>query len=127
MGVFECFQRWRATDKLDQLWRVEYDIIEEGYRLFIELRGINAGHQVVQVPADPFEPKICENGKGRACRGRLPLHCRVKVISRGLEFKRKSFDAGQRGEGTDHCLRRKVSGMTNIQRIRCTKVSSGQK
>ena len=30
MGFFKCFQRWCAIDKLDELWGVKYDLVEEG-------------------------------------------------------------------------------------------------
>jgi hypothetical protein len=32
-----------------------------------ESRGIDASHVVVQVLAEPLEPKLCENGEDRAC------------------------------------------------------------
>ena len=56
------------TDELDQLCYVEY--IEKGYIQLIELRGIDAGHEVLQIFADPSVIKRCENGEDRACRGR---------------------------------------------------------
>ena len=61
-GSFGCFQHRRAGDESDQLRYVEHDIIEEGYIQFVESRGIDAGHEIVQVFAVPFEVEICENG-----------------------------------------------------------------
>ena len=54
-GFFECSRRRCATDELDELWRVEHGIIREGYVQGVELRGIDAGHEVLQVFADAFE------------------------------------------------------------------------
>jgi hypothetical protein len=71
------------------LWGVEYEIIEKGYNQAVELRGIDAGHEVVQIFADPLEIKICENREDRACRRRGASACRVRTRSRGFEFKRK--------------------------------------
>jgi hypothetical protein len=46
-----------VTDESDQLWCVEYDIVEKGYRQVVKLRGIDAGHEVVQIFAGPLEQK----------------------------------------------------------------------
>jgi hypothetical protein len=86
------------------MWCVEYDIIEEGHRQVVKSRGIDAGPKVLQIFGDPLEPKISENGKDRACRGRRASACPVRERSRGVELKRKLFKAGQRGEGGDHLL-----------------------
>ena len=51
------------TDESGQLWCVEYDIIEKVYSQVVELRRIDAGHEVVQIFADPLELKICETGE----------------------------------------------------------------
>jgi hypothetical protein len=51
---------------LDELWCVKYDSIEEGYIQLAELRGIDAGHDDLQVFGDPFEPKTYESGEDRA-------------------------------------------------------------
>jgi hypothetical protein len=56
-GLFECFQPWCTSDELDELWCVEYDVIEKGYIQVVESRGIDASHEVVQVFADPLEPQ----------------------------------------------------------------------
>jgi hypothetical protein len=69
MGLFECLQRRCATDELDELWRVEYDLIEEGYFQFAKSRGIDASHEILQVFAGPFEPKFCEYGEDERVGG----------------------------------------------------------
>ena len=63
MGFFEGYQRWCAIDKLHELWHVEYDIIEEYYIQVVELRGIDAGHEVLQIFADSLETKQYESGE----------------------------------------------------------------
>jgi hypothetical protein len=70
MAYFGCSQPWCAADELAELWCIEYDVIEEGYFKVAESRGIDVGHEVVQVFAVPFEVKGCKNGEDRACRGR---------------------------------------------------------
>ena len=104
MGFSEFSRHWSATDELHELWCVKYDIIEEGYVQNGELRGIDAGHKVLQILADPLKRKLCESGEDRASRGRRTPGCLVRAGSRGLEFKRKMLEAGQRGEGSDRCL-----------------------
>jgi hypothetical protein len=46
------------NDELGESWCIEYDLIEEGYRLGSEFRGIDVGQEVVQVFGDPFEYRI---------------------------------------------------------------------
>src|SRR6266403_1186140 len=40
----EC---WCTTDELGESWAVKIDLIEEGYLEGTELRGIDAGHEVL--------------------------------------------------------------------------------
>ena len=68
-GTFEIFQPWYARDELGELDCVECDSIEKDYLQHAELRGIDVGHEIVQVFADPFEQQLCENGKDRARGG----------------------------------------------------------
>ena len=102
MGFVRCSQHWCVTDESDQLWCVEYDIIEKGYIQMVELRGIDAGHEFVQVSADPLEQKTGENGEDRACLWRGTPACPVRERSRGLKSKGEIFESGQGGEGSDH-------------------------
>ena len=89
MGFFKS-QHWCVTDKTDDLWSVKYDLIKEGYLQFVELRGIDAGHEVVQVLADPLERQRGENGEDRACQQRRPSDFPAKVGSRrGSEIEMK--------------------------------------
>ena len=56
MGFIE-FQLWCSTDKLlDEVWCVECDLVEEGYGQMEETGGVDAGHEIFQIFADPFEP-----------------------------------------------------------------------
>ena len=85
MGFFECFRLWCAIHKFDELWRVECDSIENDYLQAVELRGIDAGHEVLHVIAIPFEHKICENREDSACQGTSAFLVRGRL--RGSEFK----------------------------------------
>jgi hypothetical protein len=84
VGFFECFQPRRATDELDELWRVElrhttihlvqskcieYDLIKQDYIQVVESRGIDSCHEALQGFGGPFEPEILESGEDRACWG----------------------------------------------------------
>ena len=70
----------------------------------MELRDNDAGHEVLGVFADAFEPQLCKNEKGSAYRGRRMLGCLVRARLRRWELKVKRFQAGHRGEDSDHCL-----------------------
>jgi hypothetical protein len=63
MCLIVCLEVWCATDKLREVWSVEYQLMEEGYIQIAEHRGINECHEILQIFADPFEPKICESGQ----------------------------------------------------------------
>ena len=60
MGFIE-FQLWCSTDRLDEVWCVECDLVEEGYRQMEAMRSVDAGHEIFQIFADPFEPQRGEN------------------------------------------------------------------
>jgi hypothetical protein len=77
-GCGEVLQCWWATDEFGELWCVKYDIIEEGYSQGVELRGINEGHNDLQVFANPFETQLCESGEDSACLGRQMSACPVR-------------------------------------------------
>jgi hypothetical protein len=66
MASFDCLERWCAIDKSDELSGVKYDLIEKGYTQPVELRGIDTGHEVLQVIAGLFERKRCEDREDRA-------------------------------------------------------------
>jgi hypothetical protein len=72
---------------LDELWCVEYYLIEKGYTQPVELRDINAGHEALQVSADPFKHKICEDREDKACQGRWMSAFLVRERLRRLEIK----------------------------------------
>jgi hypothetical protein len=49
------------------MWGVGVYLMEEIYEQIVESRGIDPGYEVVQVFADPFEPKTSEIGEDRVC------------------------------------------------------------
>ena len=114
-GLFKCFQHWCAADELNELWYVDYNIIERGYMQGLELRGIDAGHDILKVYDDPLEPKICESGEDGACPGRRTSGCPARSRSKGLEIKMENCAAGRRGKGSKHCLRCKYRKWKTIQ------------
>jgi hypothetical protein len=69
-----------------------------------KLRGIDAGHEVLQVFVDPLKLKKSESGEDRKCR-----HGRMSASSgKGewrFEFEGKLCESGQCGEASDHRLR----------------------
>lgn len=92
-----------------RMWSVMVELIEEISGEVIESRDIYAGYEVIQVFAGPIEFKMSEGGKDRACRrgqtSALPkadvgggFECNV------IEFKVKSFKAGQCGKACGHRL-----------------------
>ena len=61
MALFRCPQRWLSTDELEELRRVEYELIEEGYPQSVESRGIDPGQDLLQIFAGPFESNFGED------------------------------------------------------------------
>jgi hypothetical protein len=66
MCVIECLKSCRAPHELSELWNVEYELTEKGYPYKVKQRGIDPGHEVLQVFADPFEHQTSESGKNDA-------------------------------------------------------------
>jgi hypothetical protein len=61
---------WCTTDELGELWSVEGELIEEGYRQGLESWGIDLGKEVLRVLADPLECQIGDGGEESACERR---------------------------------------------------------
>lgn len=72
MSFFGRFEAWRATDELDKMWVVEisYLIIEEGYGQAEESRGIDPGHNILQIICDTLKIKTSQGREDIACLGR---------------------------------------------------------
>src|SRR5712691_10294068 len=62
MAVLRCPQGRSSTDELEELWCVEYDLIEECYMQFVESGGIDPGQDLLQIFADPLESNFGETG-----------------------------------------------------------------
>ena len=72
-ALFQCPQpRWpfKVTDELEELWRVECDLFEDGYIHYVESRGIDAGQDLLQIFAGHFEYNFGETGEDKACQRR---------------------------------------------------------
>jgi hypothetical protein len=65
-ALFQCPQHWSSTGKLEELWCVEYDLIEEGYMQCVESSGIDPGPNLLQIFAGPFESNFGETGEDTA-------------------------------------------------------------
>ena len=63
MGLMICPECWRATDEMVEFWGVDVDVIEELCRKAGEPRGIDPGHEFLQVFDQPREPKYREGGE----------------------------------------------------------------
>ena len=59
----EC---WCTIDELGESWAVEIDLIEERYIRVDESRGVDTGHEVLQIFGNAFEMKSVESGKDKA-------------------------------------------------------------
>ena len=82
MCLIECLKPCRAPHKLGELWYGKFELMEEGYRDEVKQRGIDRGHQVFQVFADPIELKTSESGEDGMCwrQWTSPLPGRGKVF-----------------------------------------------
>ena len=63
--------------------------MEEGYMEAVEFRGIDPGHDVLQIVANAFKIEICESGKDKARGRRRTSAFSVRAGSRRLESKVK--------------------------------------
>jgi hypothetical protein len=61
---------WCTIDEPGELWSMEKELMEEGYRQGLELRGIDLGNEVLQVFVDPLECQLGESGEENACERR---------------------------------------------------------
>jgi len=73
--------------KMDKPRDFEYNLIKEGNAHEVQSRGINAGHEVLQILADASELKKKRGGENRACQGRRTSAFWVRTRSGGVEFK----------------------------------------
>jgi hypothetical protein len=70
MALFQFHQRLPSTDKLVELWCVEYDLIKEGYVQFVKSRGIDPGQDHLQIFAGSFEFESGKTREDRTCKRR---------------------------------------------------------
>ncbi len=47
MCLIACPEFWCTIDELGESWVVKIDLIEENYIQMIELRGVEAGHEIL--------------------------------------------------------------------------------
>jgi hypothetical protein len=129
MALFRCPQRWSSTDELEELWCVEYGLIEEGYMQLVESRGIDPGQDLLQIFAVPFESNFCETGEDRTCQWRRRQRSGFYGRARSwvLKLKGKELEAGQRREAGGHRLGWNVPGTGNIKKVEMDEVSGRQK
>ena len=64
------FDLRHTTDELSKVWSDEYQLMEEDYLQTVEERGVDLGHEVFQIFADPFEIQLGEKGEESACQWR---------------------------------------------------------
>ena len=73
IALLQCHQRWLLANELEELWCVEYDLIEKRYFHIFDSRGIDPGQDLLQIFADAFESNFSETGEDRACQRRRSL------------------------------------------------------
>jgi hypothetical protein len=112
---------------LGKLGGVEIDLIEEDYLEVAEPRGIDTGHEDIQIFADSSELEIRESGEDRACLRRRSLTFRIRVRLGGLESEGKCFETGQRGEAGDHHLGWEVPRLRDAMKVKIDEVNGGRK
>ena len=93
------FEFKRATDKLGQLWGVDYQLMEVDYIHLVDL-----GHGVLQIFSSSFETQHSENREEGVCLWRRTSAVPVGATWRGFELNGECFEAGQHGEASDHRL-----------------------
>ena len=55
MHLIICTECWCVTDELVEFWSVEINIFKEHGQKLVKSRGIDLGHEALQVFADSFE------------------------------------------------------------------------
>jgi hypothetical protein len=96
-----CLQPRCATDELDKLWSVEYDFI------IVEWRGLDLGHKVLQVFADPSELKGSTGGGRTVYVGGhgFPLFLASAGETEAIQNSRiKFFESGQYEDRGQHVV-----------------------
>jgi hypothetical protein len=87
---------------LGESWAVKIDFVEKSYIHFVELRGVDVGHEFLQIFGNAFESKFVESREDRAFWGRQTWNFPVRARLRGLESKGKGFETGQSAEESGH-------------------------
>jgi len=100
-------------------------LIEECLGSEIEARGINPGKEVLQVFAIAFEPYFGENREDSTCERRQMLAFSFCVRSWELVFKAKFLEPSQCRYASGHCLRRNISRLGNIPKVKSDKMTGG--
>ena len=105
MRFIECLKLWRATQEPAELWMVEFKSPDGVYIDRVEQRGIDPGHEVLQVFANPVNLKIDERGEDNACWRRHVSEFRVRGrLKSVMEVNGKIFEVGQHGQTGDERL-----------------------
>jgi len=79
----------------------QINVYRKGDIQILEQRGIDPGHDVLQITANPFEPQVSESGEESARHRR---QIRFRVTMRGFESNNEFLEPRQRGEASDHGL-----------------------
>jgi hypothetical protein len=127
MCFVEVLKYCRARHELGELWNVEYELIKEGYPNGFEPRGFDPGHEILQVLANPFEPKSSKSGEDGACRRGQSSVISARVGWRGFKINGERLEVDQHGQAGDDLVGWKVPGMGNIPKGEADEVSCGQK
>ena len=66
MCFIECPECRCTINELDESRGVKIYLIEESYFHSVELRGVDAGHEFLEIFGSTFEMKVVERGEDRA-------------------------------------------------------------
>jgi hypothetical protein len=88
INVYDCCIVWHkcrcTSDELMEFLDAKDQLIEECYLCGVEWRGINLGHEVLQVLTDNTEVKLGESREDNTCQRRW-MSGRIRTRSRGFK------------------------------------------
>jgi hypothetical protein len=93
MCFIKSLKPCRTPCELGELWKVEYEVVEEVYPDGVKQRDIDPGHEVLQVFADSFELNTSESREDGAIQRRMPAF-RAGARKTGFESNGKVLEVG---------------------------------
>ena len=66
MCFIEYHESWRTINESGESCTIKIDLIKETYLHLVELRGVDVGHELLQIFGNSIETKFGKNGKDGA-------------------------------------------------------------